>query len=122
MICGSAAEDVHAHAGTGARIAHPMPPLQGWNEVGDVALVPDMAARLLELGPFTVVGKWAVTRLLVAALQVADDAPATVVVHTARRAFREHDGHDVEPSGRVGVEHVAHCLAVERLACRPGDR
>src|SRR5205814_10204249 len=72
-------------------------------EVGDVALVPDVTG-LLHRPPVPP----AVARLLVAALEVADDAPAPVEVDPARRPLREPHDEDVEPRLRVGVHEVAH--------------
>src|SRR5205085_2174193 len=48
--------------------------------------------------------------------EVSDDAPAAMVMDSAGRALREHDGEDVESSVGLGVEEVPYCLALERLA------
>jgi hypothetical protein len=91
-------------------------------QVRDVALVPDVAAGLFELGAAAGVGEGAVAGLLVAALEVADDPPAAVVVDPARRPLREHHREDVEPLLGVGVEEVTDGLAPQRLPGLAGDR
>ena len=57
-----------------------------------------------------------VPRLLVAAAEVADHAPATVVVHARRRAFGKHDAEDVEPALRD--RRTAGCRRRRRRATR----
>src|SRR5581483_7031908 len=54
----------------------------------------------------------AVLRLLVGALQDADDAPGAVVVDAAAGAWGKDDGDDEVLPGRVGVEQVAAGAAI----------
>lgn len=92
-----------------------MPTVMGWEQCGDVALMPDVAAGLLEFGAIIRAFDLPVARLLVTAAQVADEAPAAVEVHAARRAFGEHHREDVKARVRVVIQEVADGAAFVRF-------
>ena len=81
-----------------------------------------MAAGFFEPGAAALVGQRPVAGLLVGPPEVADDAPAAVVVDPARRSLREDDGEDMEPAVWVGVEEVADGGAVQWLVGLDGNR